>query len=225
MYSVLWQDRVYFDVTRQLIERHEPVDLYCVYFEGIDALSHHFWKVFVDPEDEDDISLPQGFREHADIVPTYYKTVDSYIGDLLESLPDQTTVILVSDHGFRLDSSHSKGADHSPYGVLLAKGEGIERGKRLNLDPLGSMRERLHGETDVLDVLPTLLYLHGLPVADDLQGDILSSLLTKRYLETQPVVHVDSYGDFSRERKVEVVLDPEASEEYEDRLRSLGYIQ
>jgi len=225
MYSVLWQDRIYLDTLRYLVEERDPVDLYCVYFKGIDALSHHFWKGFIDPDDVDAITLPQGFRDHTRIVPTYYRIIDSYLGELLQTLPETTTVVLVSDHGFRLDAGNMKGATHSPYGVLIARGEGIQEGRSINLDPVGSFREALHGTTDVLDVLPTLLYLHGLPIARDLEGEILGDLLTPRFLERQSVLWVDSYGDFSKERPVDVVLDPEVSKEYEERLRSLGYIQ
>jgi predicted AlkP superfamily phosphohydrolase/phosphomutase len=224
LYTVLWQDRLYLDATRYLIEQRDPVDLYAVYFEGVDALSHHFWKAYVDPGEADVVTLPQGFTEHSKIVPAYYRIVDSYLGKLLDVLPDDVTVLIVSDHGFQLDSDNRTGADHSPYGVLIGRGEGIAQGRSLNLDPLGSLREALSEPTGVLDVLPTLMYLHGLPIAKDLDGHVLGSLFSRRYLKTHPALQVDSYGDFAHDRKVEVVVDPEASKEYQDRLRMLGYI-
>lgn len=123
-------------------------------------------------------------------------------------------------------SSHlgSKVADHSPYGVIVARGPGIARGKSLNLGPLGSLREMIHGETDVLDVLPSLLYLHGLPVAEDLSGRGIGAMLTDVLRERQPLVTMKSYCDFSAQRKVRPVVDPAASEIYKRRLRALGYI-
>lgn len=224
-YAALWQDRLYFESTRTLIKTREPLDLYAVYFEGIDVLSHYLWGAYQDPGRPAPVSLPQGFRDHARVVPAYYRVIDSYLGDLLETLPEETTVLIVSDHGFQLDPDNFYGAGHSPYGVLIARGEGIARGRKINLDPLGSVREALHQKTNVLDVLPTLLYLHGFPVAHDLDGRILQSLFTRRFLEEQPVLWVDSYGDFRQRRAVEVRVDPETSATYQKRLRALGYLQ
>jgi len=225
IYSVLWQDRAYLRATQHLIQENDPVDLYAVYFEGIDALSHQFWKAYVDPDDADEITLPEGFRKHTRIIPTYYRVIDSYIGQLLDILPDDVTVLIVSDHGFRLDPKNAKGANHSPYGVLMARGEGIARGKSINLDPLGSLREAFDRHpTGVLDVLPTLLYLHGLPVAKDLDGEIVGSLFERRFVGAHPLLQVDSYGDFRKNREVEIKVDPNTAKEYEDRLRALGYI-
>ncbi len=225
VYSVLWQDRVYLDATRYLI-RHEPADLYAVYFEGTDALSHHFWRAaYGFRGKETPVTLPEGFDEDRRIVPTYYRVVDGYIGQLLAALPDDATVVVCSDHGFRLDAENPRGADHSPYGVLIAKGPGIARGRDLNLEPLGSLREALGHSTSALDILPTLLYLHGLPIADDLDGQVLGSLLTRETLKHRPALRVASYGDFASARKVQVVLDDAVSDEYRKRLKSLGYIQ
>ena len=224
MYSVLWQDRLYLNVAKSLIETREPMDLFAVYFEGIDALSHQFWKPFVEPEDSDQITLPQGFREHTQIVPRYYRIVDSYIGDLLEILPEDVTVFVVSDHGFLLDPKNAKGANHSPFGVLIARGDGIARGRSINLDPVGSLREALGEPTGVLDILPTLLYLHGLPVARDLDGRVLDAIVERDYLDGHPLLQVKSYGDFGQERTVDPVVDPATSEEYRERLKMLGYI-
>ncbi|MGD2115401.1 MAG: alkaline phosphatase family protein [Acidobacteriota bacterium] len=223
MYSVLWQDRSYLDMTKYLIDR-ERLDLYAVYFEGIDALSHHFWRAMAAPEEDVVPALPQGFRDHQVVVPNYYRVIDSYLGELLDHLPEDATILIVSDHGFQLDDEHAKGADHSPYGVIVARGPGIAAGRNLNLNPLGSLRELLHDRTDVLDVLPTLLYLHGLPVAEDLSGRVLGDLLTGELRETQPLLHVRSYGNFAVNRRVEVEVDPAMSKEYEERLRALGYI-
>lgn len=225
MYSVLWQDRLYQEIALELIRNRETCDLYAVYFEGIDALSHHFWAaargeaVAVPP------TFPTHFDDHRTAVPAYYRIVDAYLAELLAALPSDVTVLVVSDHGFEVDPAHAKRADHAPYGVLLARGPGIARGKNLNLDLAGSLRERVHGTTDVLDVLPTLLYLHGLPVAGDLPGTVATALLTDELLGRQPLVQVQSYGRYDRTGKVEPVLDPAASEEYEDRLRALGYVQ
>ena len=224
VYNVLWQDRLYLEVAKSLIHGEE-LDLYAVYFEGVDVLSHQFWGAFQDGEIEAPVTVPQGFDEHRQIVPAYYRAVDGYLAELLALLPDDVTVLVVSDHGFRLDPDHRKKADHGPYGVLLARGPGIASNRNLNLTLLGSIRESIHGRSNVLDILPTLLYLHGLPVADQLPGRVLTELLTPELRSRQPVVRVKSYGDFASDRQVHPSVDPEDSSEYEERLRALGYIQ
>lgn len=225
VYDVLWQDRLYFDLTLDLI-RGRQLDLYAVYLEGVDVLSHQFWAGFRGTEDEDaPVALPRGFDEHEVIVPAYYRVVDQYLATLLEALPEDATVIVCSDHGFRSAADDLKGADHGPYGVVLARGPGIRRGHNLNLTAVSSARDALRDPVGVLDVLPTLLYLHGLPVADSLGGRILTEMLTRDFVDRQGVVRVRSYGNFASDRRIELEIDPEASEEYRDRLRSLGYIQ
>ncbi len=225
IYSVLWQDRLYLNIARYLI-RKDSVDLYAVYFEGTDALSHFFWaSAFGETGNRaTPVSLPEEFDEDAEIIPRYYRVIDRYVGQLLDLLPDDTTVILCSDHGFHVDPAAPHHSDHSPYGVLIARGPGIARGRDLNLEPLGSLRGSLGRPIGVLDILPTLLYLHHLPIAETLDGHVIGSLLTDRALDEIPVVRVASYGDFARDRTVSVV-DDGVTEEYQKRLKALGYVQ
>jgi predicted AlkP superfamily phosphohydrolase/phosphomutase len=225
IYSVLWQDRLYEDIALDLIRRAENLDLYAVYFEGIDALSHHFWAAMEGQGDDVPPTFPTNFHKHREIVPRYYRIVDGYVADLLAEMPDDVTVILVSDHGFHVDPSHSKGADHSPYGVIIARGPGIRRDHDLNMDLAGSLRESIHGTTGVLDVLPTLLYLHGVPIAEDLPGSVLTAMLTDDLLDRQPVFRIALYRQYDEGKDAGQAVSPEVSEEYEQRLRALGYIQ
>lgn len=229
IYSVLWQDRLYFDLTRLLIsEQQDTVALYATYFEGIDTLSHYFWAARLDREALRPYSiesLPSGFSEHQEIVDRYYDIVDESLGALMAELPKDSTVIVVSDHGFRRHAKHRWGGDHSPYGVLIARGPGIRRGTTLNLDLRSSAYEALASEpTGILDVLPTLLYLHGLPVSRELPGRVLARMIDQDFKRDHPVWTVASYGDFTSERRVEIEVDPRVQEEYERRLRGLGYI-
>jgi len=79
----------------------------------------------------------------------------------------------------------------------------------------------LHAGTP-LDLMPTMAWLVGLPVADDVAGTVLSDAFEAGYVADRPVRHVTSYG--RRERHAPgsgSVADPVLME----RLRSLGYIQ
>lgn len=88
-------DQVYLDASLYLIEKYHP-EMFATYFRGVDALQHFFWQ-YVEPEKfdvpEEEVEL---FRE---ILPTYAEYVDQGIGRLLAAVPDDTTVLIVSDHG------------------------------------------------------------------------------------------------------------------------------
>ena len=92
---------------------------------------------------------------------------------------------------------------HRLHGLLIAWGAGIRPG------PV----EGAH----IMDLAPTILHLMGLPVPDDMDGRVLTSLLSS----DRPVVyeHVDREAVAAEEG-----LSAEESAEVEDRLRALGYL-
>jgi predicted AlkP superfamily phosphohydrolase/phosphomutase len=77
--------------------RDQPWDFFMVHFQASDVLQHALWK-FVDP------SHPRHDPHAAErFVPTMrsvFERIDTYIGQMLERLEDDTTVIVMSDHGF-----------------------------------------------------------------------------------------------------------------------------
>ncbi len=221
--SVVEQDRLYYLVTRYLIE-HEDLDLYATYLEGVDLAGHLFWRFAEDPNLLYGVPVPAGFDEHTYLVERYYGLVDRWIGSLVRRAGEDAAVVICSDHGFRSDPSHQRKADHSGYGVLIVKGRGVRRGHDLNLTLGGSIADRLRGRVTVFDVLPTLLYMHGLPISGELDGRVLYRLFDRAHLAERPEVRIASYGDFGSTRRVEVEVSAEAQEEHLERLRSLGYI-
>ncbi|MFW6206728.1 MAG: alkaline phosphatase family protein, partial [Gemmatimonadota bacterium] len=227
IYAVAGQDRFYLEVARHLLQTRE-LPLLAVYFEGPDVVSHHFWRFRSDPTGSlapgYEFWLPDGFDEHTKAVDRYYRLVDEYLALLIEELPETATVVVCSDHGFREEPGHALSATHSGQGVLLARGPGIERNNPLNLSLRGSLQGLRHGRVDVLDLLPTLLYLHGLPIAETLEGEILTRLFTRELVRERPVIRVDAYDARSPGASDEGEGGGELDEEYQRRLRALGYI-
>lgn len=79
-------------VLLDLLER-EPCDLFFAAFTGTDRLHHFMWEQMERGQE------PWASRFHA-----YYDLVDRSVGALVDRLPDDTTLALLSDHGFcRLD--------------------------------------------------------------------------------------------------------------------------
>lgn len=225
--SVIWQDQLYLETTLHLLQSEE-MSLYATYFEGIDVLNHHFWQYLDTPEalnrkaESMGFEVPAGFSAHRQVVDRYYEVVDGYLGRLIEAAGEDATVIVVSDHGFRNDPDHLHRADHSPWGAILLQGPGIRAGHDLNLSLPASLAN--HAKfVSVLDVLPTLLYLHGLPISNEIDGQVIYRALERSLARSQPRLSIPSYGDFESSREVAIETDDE--DEYLERMKSLGYIR
>jgi predicted AlkP superfamily phosphohydrolase/phosphomutase len=84
-----------FKVARRLV-REKPWDFFMLVEMGTDRLHHVFWQHF-DPEHPK--HRPGNRYETA--FQDYYRSLDGEVGSLLEALPDDAVVILMSDHGAR----------------------------------------------------------------------------------------------------------------------------
>ena len=82
--------------TALYLYRREPWDFFMVHFGESDTAAHHFWK-FHDPASPRYEPAP-GRLPHT--IRDVYVKLDSIINDFLESLWEDTTVLIVSDHGF-----------------------------------------------------------------------------------------------------------------------------
>ncbi len=208
----LWSlacDETYRRIGLKLYERF-PVDLFAVYFGGVDVASHRFWK-FAHPD-----AMPYGVRAGETavlgrVIDEYYVYVDGLLGEYLDRLGASDTLVVLSDHGFKpvlFPGKPTTSGHHRLEGIIGLYGRGVKPGGRI-------------GEAGLLDVLPTLLDLLGVPIARDLEGHVLSDALDEDVLGRQPPDLVDTYGP------PEQTGPPESSDldrNVLERLRSLGYI-
>jgi len=95
---------------------------------------------------------------------------------------------------------------HDELGILLIKGPGIKKGEKLK-------------EASVLDITPTILYIAGLPVAEDMDGKVLLDAFTPEFQKAQEVKTVKTY-----EVGEKAVVEEEMTPELEEHLRGLGYL-
>jgi arylsulfatase A-like enzyme len=103
---------------------------------------------------------------------------------------------------------------HDPTGVLALWGKDIAKGQELM-------------DASVLDITPTLLALCGLPVADDMDGRVLTEAIDGDFLRGHPVRTIETYepdGGSSGDDEREPIESP-IDEEVRERLRALGYIE
>ena len=111
-----------------------------------------------------------------------------------------------------LETNLHQNAEHRLNGIFMAKGPHVKCGMKLN---------RAH----IMDLAPTILHLFGLPVPEDIDGNVLSDMFEDGFLRHRPV----EYDNALRDEGVGFVSNGaysiEDSEQIRDRLRDLGYIE
>jgi arylsulfatase A-like enzyme len=188
-----------------------------VYLKGIDGVCHLHW-VDMLPQ-----SGPPVTEEEAeifgDVITGYYEEMDGVLAEFLAMADDNTTLVLTSDHGHSGPKRQGDGyrmgiAMHDPTGVLAFWGKDIAGGVEL-------------ADAGVMDITPTLLALCGLPVADDMDGRVLTEAIDREFLRAHPVTTVETYepaeGE-SDELGTEPIESP-IDDEVREQLRALGYIE
>jgi predicted AlkP superfamily phosphohydrolase/phosphomutase len=93
--SIHTMTRRRFKVARAWVDQ-KPWDLYCMVEMGPDRIHHGFWR-FADPEHR----LYEPGNRYEDAILDYYRLLDEELGRLLELLPAEVTLLVVSDHGAR----------------------------------------------------------------------------------------------------------------------------
>ncbi|HSK81572.1 MAG TPA: hypothetical protein VLQ45_34270, partial [Thermoanaerobaculia bacterium] len=100
--------------------------------------------------------------------------------------------------------------NHRINGILLAKGPGIHRGRRLP-------------DASIYDVAPLALYLGGLPIASDMRGQVPEALFEPAYLTAHPRRTVPGFGPRQIPESALASRSHSSDEEYRARLEALGY--
>ena len=207
--------RSYRDVGLDLWKREEP-DLTMVYIEGVDSTSHLFGHLFRVEGLAGELAEQQS--RYGKTVEEMYIFADELIGQYLDVMDDDTTLVVASDHGFRLGELHddpSRVRDmrrvserfHRIEGILYLYGRGVKRHSRLDKPIL-------------VDLAPTVLALLGLPAAEDMPGRVLTEALE---IPTIPE-RIASYETGEREEREGVARDAEVDQAVLERLEALGYL-
>jgi len=214
--TIYASDQTIRNAALHLLDTREQPDFLAVYFLGVDRVSHRFWGPMqpwtVDMKMEDEVI--EAFKG---TVPGYYERVDAMIGEILDSIDENSTVIVCSDHGFRGPLRTQQGLQlgimmHREIGVLAAMGPGVRKGATLT-------------SASVLDLTPTLLALFGEPVGRDMDGFVLTELLDEQFLDDRPVTYVETYEKEREPGQSEEPIESELDDAIKEELRSLGYIE
>lgn len=152
-----------------------------------------------------------------------YEHADQVLGRLLQAMPADTRVLVVSDHGFR-PWHHTDGPD----GFFLAAGPGIRDADAPA--PAKLARGDLRRVGRIHDVGPTLLSLFSLPFGQDMDGLPIEAVLQRdpRLQAPKPIPTWDDPAWLAaRNLAARTAADPgaEADPERLEQLRALGYIK
>ena len=152
---------------KAILEGDRGWDCAMVFYEGIDTIGHHFMEYF--PPRMAHVS-DADVRRFGEVMPATYRLHDRMLGELLDAAGPDTTVLLLSDHGFHSDHRRPaitadlakdraalEASWHRETGVLVLSGPGVGKARTIHAPRL-------------VDIAPTALSLLGVPVAKDLDG-------------------------------------------------------
>jgi arylsulfatase A-like enzyme len=97
---------------------------------------------------------------------------------------------------------------HRMEGVMIANGEAIKQ----SFDAV---------QTSIYDVTPTILYLSGYEVPEDMDGQVLANIIDENFLQANPLRFS---AQTSADDLQEVPFSDEENAEVIERLKSLGYM-
>ena len=209
-----WSDhRVAINLYTDERQRGRDPLLMMMAYDGTDAVNHLF-APFHPPYRE---GIPESeYRKYWPAVANYYAEIDRLIGEWMNVLPKETTVIILSAHGFRWGKNRPREvpqgqaalSDHRNPGMFIAYG------------PLVAPSRGSHSMS-VYDVAPTVLALLGLPQSTEMPGHLTSWA----FKDTQPItsVRVVSYGEFVGDRPLPTSARPDAKL-YQAELQAIGHL-
>jgi len=196
--------------------RREQPDLGMVYIEGTDSTAHLFGHLFRVQGLAGELAEQQ--ERFGDAVEAMYRYADRVIGDYLAAIDDRTTLIVLSDHGFLLGELHddpSRTRDmrrvserfHRDEGILYLYGNQVRSHSRLERPTL-------------VDIVPTVLALLGVPIGADMSGRVLDEGLELNQRPTKTA----SYEHGSRSEREGLERDRSTDEAVKKHLEALGYL-
>lgn len=169
------------------------------------------------------MKIMKGLRDVRDpvtdeqIVEGVYRKEEIYNGPFVEIAPD---IVFVCRQSHRtgvesagqiatlvnLDDLRKDNGVHTMDGILFAYGQHIQRGQEIT-------------GARLIDIAPTVLHLAGLPVPKEMDGRVLTEILTEERAAL-PVEYVET-GGWQAEH---VTLTPEEESDMLDKLRGMGYV-
>lgn len=199
------------------VMRNTEWDFMAVYYDLIDHFCHAFMK-FHPPKQK---AVPQHlFDIYNEAVIGAYRFQDMMLERTMDLVDDDTTIIVMSDHGF--ESGHRRilnmpkypaapALEHRQFGIFVAAGPNIKK------------NEKVFG-LGLIDIAPTILHMFNLPIGKDMDGhvalDIFQDIKKPKYIDSWENVEGD-FGQHINANESDQLGDQDTMEQ----LVELGYIE
>jgi predicted AlkP superfamily phosphohydrolase/phosphomutase len=184
-----------------------PFDFFTVYFRGVDTAGHQFLQFTTGI---DSVKQCTGCNIHRlpEIVDNYYIYMDEAVGKIIQYNDENTITMIVTDHGQYNSGAHG---NHRNNGFIVISGKPV--------------RKHIMIRANVIDVTPTLLYVLGASIAQDMDGAVMLEAFDPAYLAKHPVLMTGTYETPGQNEKKEEVVDQRRDEQEMEELKALGYVQ
>ena len=154
-------------------------------------------------------------------VQKIYRRDEVYRGEFVKYAPDLLIVwnpdivverleVEFNGHNITTEAHYSdyRSGNHKPMGILFMMGEGIKPGYR-------------NDEAEIIDLHPTILYLSGCSIANNLDGKLLNDFIEPQYLQRLPAKYHS--GESTGEHLPDYATLEEKKAAHK-RLKDLGYL-
>lgn len=192
-------------------------DFMAVYYDLIDHFCHSFMKYHPPRPPSVDENNYNIFKE---AVTGAYMYQDMMLERKLQLIDKDTTVIVMSDHGFESGSKRildmpklqaAPSLEHRQFGMFVASGPNIKK------------NEKVFG-MGLIDVAPTILHHYGMPIGRDMDGKVILDI----FKETTEPTYIDSwdkkpgdFGDLNHSEEADALSDEDTMQQ----LIELGYVE
>jgi predicted AlkP superfamily phosphohydrolase/phosphomutase len=198
-------------IALHLLENNPDIPFWAIYINAADLLSHIGMRYSIRVNDPETSEEERG--KYGRVIDRIYMDHDLFLGEVMKSAGENALFIIVSDHGFEKQirgGNEEYGHDFAPPGVLVMSGPPIKNGSSLDAP-------------SVYDVTKNLLYLAGLPVADDMTGRVWTEAYTEEFANANPLRTIQTYGPHTPVEYQEG--SPDVNDKIKDHLRAMGYIK
>jgi predicted AlkP superfamily phosphohydrolase/phosphomutase len=179
------------DRIAQAMSRARPPQVAITRYQSLDPIGHYFLR-YAAPAEFGDVSDEER-RRLGTVLERHYALIDEAIGRAMAALGPEDLLIVVSGYGMeplglgkRLiervigDPDVSGTHEAAPDGFLMAYGASVARGRQ-------------EARASVVDVVPTILYFLGQPVARDMDGYARADLFQRSFTEERPIAFIPTY--------------------------------
>lgn len=122
---------------------------------------------------------------------------------------DYTALFKNMDNDYMISAHHINSEESTHNAIFMAHGKHLKH-------------THLNNHPRIMDIVPTALYLMGLPIPEDLDGRVITEIFDEQFLKTHQINYqkIDIY----KERET-LLLSKEDEEKMREHLRNLGYIE